>query len=136
MGTRRQPVISAASAVVWRADQVLLVKRGRPPGKDYWSLPGGKREPGESAEIAALREVLEETGLSARILGLIGVFAVAAGEFDYEISCFAALSVSGQIIAGDDASDAGWFGFDDLERLRLAPNTLDAILQSQRFIKA
>ncbi len=132
----QQRVIFAASAVVWLQDKVLLVRRGKPPGKDYWSLPGGKVEPGESVEAAALREVLEETGLWPQLLGLIGVFVVTAGEIEYRISCFAALSKAADLQPGDDAAAAEWFGLANLESLKLAPNTLDAIHQSQRFIKA
>jgi 8-oxo-dGTP diphosphatase len=121
MAQKRQPVIFAASAAVWRAGKVLLVKRGRPPGKDFWSLPGGK--------------VLEETALSPIILGLIGVFEVAAGAVEYQISCFAALSGKGELMPGDDASDARWFKLTELEVLKMAPNTLATIQQSQEFIK-
>ncbi len=136
MKGKQQRVILAASAVVWRGEKVLLVRRGQPPGKDFWSLPGGKIESGETPEAAATREVLEETELSPHILGLIGVFAVAADKVDYQISCFAARSNDGEIRHGDDAAEARWLGFSDLDHLKLAPNTLDAILQSQRFIKA
>jgi 8-oxo-dGTP diphosphatase len=135
MAQKRQPVIFAASAAVWRAGKVLLVKRGRPPGKDFWSLPGGKVEPGETTEAAAIREVLEETALSPIILGLIGVFEVAAGAVEYQISCFAALSGKGELMPGDDASDARWFKLTELEVLKMAPNTLATIQQSQEFIK-
>jgi 8-oxo-dGTP diphosphatase len=135
MNERQQRVILAASAVVWHEGKVLLVRRGRPPGKDFWSLPGGKIEPGEAPEAAALREVQEETGLSPRIAGVIGVFTVTAGEFGYQISCFAARSEHGAIQHGDDAAEARWFDFAGLGDLKLAPNTLEAIVQSQRFIK-
>ena len=61
-------MIEAAGGVVWRRDddgriRVLLVHR---PRYDDWSLPKGKLDDGESARDAALREVLEETGLRCR----------------------------------------------------------------------
>lgn len=37
-------------------------------GDDFWTLPGGAIEPGESAEQAAEREVVEETGLSVKVV--------------------------------------------------------------------
>ncbi len=135
MAHGQQRVIFAASAVVWRGENVLLVRRGRPPGKDFWSLPGGKIEAGETPEAAASREVVEECGVSPRLLGLIGIFAVAAGPVEYQISCFAALCDNGEIHAGDDAAEVQWLGFSELGELKLAPNTLEAIVQSQRFIK-
>ena len=59
------PLVRAAGGVVWRPGpsgepEVLLVHR---PKYDDWSLPKGKRDPGESDEECALREVHEETGL-------------------------------------------------------------------------
>jgi 8-oxo-dGTP diphosphatase len=62
-------VIEAAGGVVWRRSpagglEVLLVHR---PHYDDWSLPKGKLDPGESAEVAARREVHEEAGVRARL---------------------------------------------------------------------
>lgn len=58
------PPSEAAGGVVWRRSdagvEVVVVHRS---GLDDWSLPKGSVEPGESAAEAALREVLEETGL-------------------------------------------------------------------------
>jgi ADP-ribose pyrophosphatase YjhB (NUDIX family) len=60
-----------ASAAVFRGPHVLLVQRGKGPLQDLWSLPGGHIEPGEPARETALREVREETGVTAELLGLV-----------------------------------------------------------------
>jgi 8-oxo-dGTP diphosphatase len=62
-------VVYAAGGVVWRRDgdgelEVVLVHR---PRYDDWSFPKGKRDPGESDEDAAVREVDEETGLTCQL---------------------------------------------------------------------
>ena len=57
-----RPIIKAASACVWRGDEVLLVQRASALGKGLWSLPGGKLEAGETLHAAAHRELREETG--------------------------------------------------------------------------
>ena len=62
--TPYQPIFSTADAVVKTAGQVLLIQRGRLPGKGLWALPGGFVEPGERVLQAALRELCEETKLS------------------------------------------------------------------------
>lgn len=60
--------------VLFRPDQgVLLVERCNPP--HGWALPGGFIDYGESAEQAAVREALEETGLSVVLTGLLGVYS-------------------------------------------------------------
>lgn len=72
-GSRLYPErpILAASVAVLRGDRVLLAARARPPLDHVWSLPGGLVEPGESLAEAALRELKEETGVEARMIGLI-----------------------------------------------------------------
>ena len=72
---RRHPErpIVGIGAVVFDADRVLLVKRGREPLKGQWSLPGGAVEVGESLETAVAREVLEETDLHVEVGPVIEV---------------------------------------------------------------
>ncbi len=59
----------AASIAVFRDGLVLLAERAVPPGARCFSLPGGLVEPGEGLEDAALRELREETGVEAEVIG-------------------------------------------------------------------
>ncbi|MBU3974645.1 MAG: NUDIX hydrolase, partial [Alphaproteobacteria bacterium] len=94
--------------VCLRGDAVLLIRRGTPPRQGEWSLPGGRIEPGERAVDAALRELREETGVEARITGLVdvvdGLFPEAGRH--YVLIDYAAEWVSGEPVAGDDALEA------------------------------
>ena len=65
--------VPAVGVVCFRADHVLLIRRGTPPKQGEWSLPGGRVEPGEPVRAAALRELKEETGVEAELLGLVDV---------------------------------------------------------------
>ena len=59
----------AASVAVIRNGRVLLAARAHPPGAHVFSLPGGLVEPGETLAEAALRELHEEVGIEAEIVG-------------------------------------------------------------------
>ena len=95
--------------VVWRGDEVLLIKRGKPPFQGQWSIPGGSVEWGERLEEAALRELMEETGVKAKIAGLIDVFQSISENFHYVMVDFAAHWTEGEPQAGDDALEASFF---------------------------
>ena len=98
----------AVGVVCLRGEEVLLIRRGTPPRMGEWSLPGGRIEPGERAVDAALRELLEETGIEARILGLIdvvdGIFPEAGRH--YVLIDYVAEWTGGEPVAGDDAAEA------------------------------
>lgn len=100
--------VPAVGVVCLRGDEVLLIRRGTPPRTGEWSLPGGRIEPGERAIDAALRELREETGVEARILGLIdvvdGIFPEAGRH--YVLIDYTAKWISGEPIPGDDAAEA------------------------------
>ena len=66
-----QGLLLAAAAALVDVDGRVLVQQ-RPEGKamaGLWEFPGGKIEPGESAEQAAIRECREETGLEIQVVG-------------------------------------------------------------------
>lgn len=111
--------IPAVGVVCLRGDEVLLIRRGKPPKKGEWSLPGGRIEPGERAGDAALRELAEETGVAARITGLIDVvdgFFAEAG-LHYVLIDYAAEWVSGDPMAADDALEARFVPLDQVAAL-------------------
>lgn len=116
--SERRPV-PAAGVVCVRDGEVLLIRRGAPPRLGEWSLPGGRVEWGESAQACALRELAEETGVVAELIGLIdvvdGQFAVDGAEpaRHYILIDYAARWVSGEPVAGDDAAQARFFPIDE-----------------------
>jgi len=75
--------LNAAAAVAGlifdEQERLLLIQRGREPGKGLWDLPGGFTDPGESAEDALRREVREELGLE-----IAGVRYLASFPNEYE----------------------------------------------------
>lgn len=94
--------------VCLRDDEVLLIRRGKAPRLGQWSIPGGRMEFGETLHAAALRELKEETGVDAEILGLIDVIDSLEPAADWHgvLVDYAARWTSGEPVAGDDAMEA------------------------------
>jgi ADP-ribose pyrophosphatase YjhB (NUDIX family) len=100
--------------IAFRGEEVLLVRRGKPPRLGAWSLPGGAQHLGEGAQEAARRELREETGIEVGPLLLADVIdAVTKDEagrvrFHYTIVDFAGHWLAGEARAGDDVSEVAW----------------------------
>lgn len=133
------PVVGVG-AVVWRAEEVLLVRRGTPPMQGRWSLPGGRQELGETVFACAAREVLEETGVEAEILALVDVVDAirhdrdGAVEYHYTLVDLAGRWLAGEPRAGDDAADAAFHPVEALAGLDLWDETLRVIHASRRIL--
>jgi len=128
--------VPAVGVVCLRADEVLLIRRGTPPRLGEWSLPGGRIEPGERARDAAARELLEETGVTARITGLIdvvdGLFPEAGRH--YVLIDYAAVWVSGEPVAGDDAAEARFVSLAEARMLVAWDETRRIIDEAARML--
>jgi ADP-ribose pyrophosphatase YjhB (NUDIX family) len=124
----------AVGALVEHEGRVALVRRGVEPGRGRWGLPAGYVEADESAEEAAVRETLEEAHLVVELDGLLDAFSYGIGDDRGVLLVYAAHMVSGEIEAGDDAVDAGWFGPDELPEI--AFRTHRAVLRQWRQARA
>ena len=100
----------------------ILIKRKNDPYKDYWALPGGFVEYGESVEDAAVREAKEETNIDVELIDLVNVYSkpdrdprghtitvayIAKGDFTHKR-------------ADDDACDIGIFSQEKLNDINIA----------------
>jgi 8-oxo-dGTP diphosphatase len=103
--------------VIVRDNRVLMVhERSLRHAREWWTLPGGGIEPGETAEQAVRREVLEETGLvveEVRYLldtpypsGMTSVFAVTVSDGE---------PVLGIAVDGPEAVGLDWIALPDVE---------------------
>jgi 8-oxo-dGTP diphosphatase len=98
------PVRPRVAAVTVRDDRVLMVRErgadeeGRHLGQEYWTLPGGGIQPGESPDSAVGREVMEEVGLTAEEVTYLYDFPYPSGW----TSCFRVEVESGEPTLGHD----------------------------------
>jgi ADP-ribose pyrophosphatase YjhB (NUDIX family) len=131
---------AGASAALFRGEEVLLVERAEGPNAGLWSLPGGSIEPGEPAEDAAVREVLEETGLTARIVGLAGVYDIieraedGAITFHYVLATYYGQAGDGEPQAGGDARGARFFSPRDLDDPPMTRGARHVIEEARRLL--
>ena len=119
----------AVGVVCLKGAEVLLIRRRNPPRAGEWSLPGGRVEPGERLEACALRELAEETGVEAELLGLVdvvdGLFP-AAGRH-YVLIDYAARWTAGEPKGADDALEAQFHPLAAIEGLGLWSETVRVI---------
>ena len=108
-------------------EKVLLTKRA---DNGLWCLPGGGVDPGESVEETIIREVQEETGLTVRVLRLIGVYSdpnwlVVYNERDsVQIVAlnFEVVITAGQPGLSDETSDWGYYSLEEISQLDMLLN--------------
>lgn len=119
-----QPRAQSAGVLITDGQgRVLLVKHNY--GLRRWSVPGGVVEPGETPEVAATREALEEIGVQVRLTGLHGQYLVhGLDRPELDVFVYSALVESGNIRIADPAEIADLRWFDPLKPPK--PLTTDA----------
>lgn len=131
-GGSERPIPGVGVAVVDHG-RVLLVQRGRDPGRGLWAVPGGKVELGERLVDTARREVKEETGLEVEVGDVVWVGeSIGPGdppEWHFALIDFRGSVVGGALAPADDAADVGWFTLDEARRLPLTP-TMGGLLDA------
>ena len=114
-----------------------MVKRGAPPAKGLWSVPGGAIDLGETVEECLKREVLEETGIEIEVEDFLRYVDVILKEgatgniqYHYVVLYFKALYISGKLRPSSDAADAQWLTSDEIRQLPVTetlPKLLDQL---------
>jgi ADP-ribose pyrophosphatase YjhB (NUDIX family) len=121
---RRGKILVGCSAVIFdeMRNKVLLTRRA---DNGKWCLPSGHMEPGESAEEACIREVREETGLAVRLTRLAGIYTDPdrlleypdGGKYHLVALNFEAEITGGELTAGDETTDFGYFSLREIAAL-------------------
>ena len=109
----------AVDAIILSNKKILFIKRKNAPFRDKYALPGGFVEYGEETESAIIREIKEETGITASKPQLMGIYSNPERDpRGHTISIVYLFSkIDGKIKAGDDASTVNWFSLNELPEL-------------------
>jgi 8-oxo-dGTP diphosphatase len=126
-------------AVVFRGDDVLLVRSNKGSRRGQWSLPGGAQSAGETIYEAAIREVREEAGIEivpeAIVTAVDSIRRDAEGRVRFHFTLIDVLAEwrSGDLVAGDDADMAEWATADRFVELKLWSETVRVIELARRL---
>ena len=102
------PILAVAGVAFDAEGRILLIRRGRAPARDLWTLPGGRLERRETPGAGLRREMREETGLEVEVGPLVEVVEVVGEGFHYRILDYLVRVRGGELRAGDDAAEARW----------------------------
>jgi 8-oxo-dGTP diphosphatase len=126
------PVLGVGGVVLRPDRHVLLVRRGKPPSKGAWTLPGGRVNQGERLVAAVAREMLEETGLRVRVERLVEVVEIIREGFHYVVIDFLCIPdpPDQEARAADDAADVQWVSGEALAELALPKELVETVTRA------
>jgi ADP-ribose pyrophosphatase YjhB (NUDIX family) len=125
--------LGCSAAIFDSSQQKLLLTRRSDNGR--WCMPGGRVDPGESVAEACIREVLEETGLHARIIRLIGVYSnpnylleYADGERCHIVALnFEVEAIGGALTLTNETTEYGYFSQIEIAEMDVMDLQVDRI---------
>jgi 8-oxo-dGTP pyrophosphatase MutT (NUDIX family) len=120
-------VVAVTVFVVDDHDRVLLICR---TDNGLWAIPGGAQDFGEYIAETAVRETLEESGITIEVTGIVGLYtnphhvmAYTDGEVRQQFSiCFRARYLSGEPTPSNESSEVRWVARDELDALPIHPS--------------
>lgn len=120
-------VVAASAFVIDNQERLLMIRR---TDSGLFALPGGRHELGETLTETAIRETLEETGVTIRVDGLVGIFsnphhvvAFSDGEVRQEFSvCFRGRPTRGTPRSSNESTDVDWVPKDQVAGLDIHPS--------------
>ena len=119
----------------YKEGHVLMIQRGQAPRKGEWSIPGGRIETGESEQDAALRELMEETGVHANLGEKIATIPAIFEGYHYMLHDYIATWTGGTPRAGDDAADCAFVPMTEVPKMKLWEKTREVILDGYTLWK-
>lgn len=116
----KMKTVHVAAAVILRDGQVFATQRGYGAYKDYWEFPGGKIEPGETAEEALAREIREELDTEIAVEAPFDRVEYDYPEFHLSMQCFLCRVIRGSLVLKEHEA-AAWLDRDRLDDVHWLP---------------
>ena len=131
----KMKTVSVAAAVILRDGKVFATQRGYGAYKDYWEFPGGKIEPGETAEEALEREIREELDTEIAVEAPFARVEYDYPEFHLSMQCFTCRVIRGSLVLKEH-EDAAWLDWDRLDDVRWLPADETVISRLRELLPA
>ena len=130
------PRLAVAGIAFDENGRALLARRGAPPKKGLWSVPGGMVVLGESLVQACAREMREETGLEVEVGTRVDIVERIQRDGDeiryhYVIFDYLVSITGGQAQAASDAAEIGWFSLDQVRDLATTEGLIEVLQTAQ-----
>ena len=111
---------NVVAAIIRKGDKIFATQRGYGEFKDWWEFPGGKIEPGESAEEALRREIKEELDADIYILKKLRTVEWDYPSFHLKMQCFVCSLIHDALHLNEHES-ARWLGVGELDSVQWHP---------------
>ncbi len=119
---KKYPKITVDALILLENESIILIKRKNWPFKDYWAIPGGFVELGETLENAVIREAKEETSLDVEPIKIISIYSDPNRDPRGHVitAAFFCKKLGGTMKADSDAKAIKIFNRKEVENINMA----------------
>ena len=126
--------IEVVAAMIHKDGKILATQRGYGDFKDGWEFPGGKVEPGETAEEAIVREIREELCVTIVPEKLVTTVECDYPKFHLTMHCFLSSIKEGEIDLLEHEA-MKWLKTDELDTVAWLPADVDAVRALKKVLQ-
>ena len=123
--------IEVVAAIIQRDGQIFATQRGYGEWKDWWEFPGGKMEPGETPEVALIREIHEELAADIEVGELLCTVEYDYPKFHLTMHCYLCSLLSEMTLL--EHEDARWLSKEELNSVKWLPADEEVILRLKGY---
>ncbi len=118
--------VKVAAAVILKDNRIFATQRGYGEYKDWWEFPGGKLEPGETAEQALAREIREELDTEIEVGEWLTTVEYDYPKFHLSMDCFLCRVIKGKLTLKEHEA-ARWLSAQELQEVQWLPADTDVL---------